>query len=438
MSMNSPSATNDASGRGFVARERLVVLTMIVTLFIFGAVLSATHKDVSQGFDEVAQSSYVAEMQRGGAVWPNLNALHLLDPRTFRFTERANYLNHPPLYYLVLARLGPRLEGHPQALLFFRLVNVLLAAIGLAASLAIGFYARFGRLQLYAYAVPLLCIPVLAPLAGAINNDNAAFCGGAIALFGLSRLLTTERQLWLYTALAGAIIAGWAKLTGLILTETIVTVVVLYMIWRKQFRQEWIAPTIVAIVLAVLPYAIFVAQYGSPAPDTAAQEALLRTGSHIAGWASAPRLSPPAYAGQFAVRFVAEWMPTLMPRSPFQYAMLSIPVTALMCAALGVWMPAHRLARREEQPLDVIILAGVLALAVTFACHIIFSYQRHLATGWMMDAYPRYYLPLAAIVPLCGLSAASTLRKPRLRATLLVFLIVGPILFRFFGAPLSF
>jgi hypothetical protein len=54
-----------------------------------------------------------------------------------------------------------------------------------------------------------------------------------------------------------------------------------------------------------------------------------------------------------------------------------------------------------------------------------------------MDAYPRYYLPLAAIVPLAGLSLLAAVEAPRRRAALLAFLIAGPAVFRVFGAPLG-
>jgi hypothetical protein len=69
--------------------------------------------------------------------------------------------------------------------------------------------------------------------------------------------------------------------------------------------------------------------------------------------------------------------------------------------------------------------------------HVTYSYGRHLSTGWLMDAYPRYYLPLAAIVPLAGLSLLAAVEAPRRRAALLAFLIPGPAIFRAFGAPLG-
>lgn len=83
------------------------------------------------------------------------------------------------------------------------------------------------------------------------------------------------------------------------------------------------------------------------------------------------------------------------------------------------------------------MIAGALALALTFTLHVRHSYADHLATGWLMEAYPRYYLPLVAIVPLAGLSLTGAIRSPRWRVGLLAFLIAGPIVFRLLGAPLG-
>jgi hypothetical protein len=101
----------------------------------------------------------------------------------------------------------------------------------------------------------------------------------------------------------------------------------------------------------------------------------------------------------------------------------------------GVALSLRRLWRQRETPLDVIVVAGATALIATFAIHVTYSYGRHLATGWLLDAYPRYYLPLAAIVPLAGLSLAAAIGAPRLRATLLAVLAIGPIVARRWADP---
>jgi hypothetical protein len=418
-----------------------LVAAVILALFVLAAVVGAARKDITQGFDEVAHVSYVAQIQRDGTTAPDLENMRLLDPHTFQFTATANYLNHPSIFYALLAQLGPRLEGDPGALFAYRLIDIAIAAIGFAALLGIGLAAHWPRLEFYAYAVPLGCTPVLVPLAGAVNNDNLAFCGGAVALFGVWQLLATGRESYLALALAGVVLAGWAKLTGLLLSAGLVGGVVAYLYWRRHvpWTRTWSCIIAVALVfgLAAAPYVEFVLRYGSPTPETPAQLALLADGARTAGWADLPRQSLPHYLVYFISAFVADWMPTLAARSDLNYAALVIPVEALGCALAGLALSLRRLWRRQESVLDVVVTAGALAIGVTFAIHVTYSYGRYVATGWLMDAYPRYYLPLIAIVPLACLSLLVGIQTPRWRNGLLALLISGPVLFRIFGAPLG-
>jgi hypothetical protein len=419
------------------ATTNFFVAAVILGLFVLSAAFSAERKGITAGFDEVAHASYVAHIQHGGDAWPDLTAMRLLDPQSFQFTGAANYLNHPPPFYDLLAVLGPRLEGRPQALLAHRLIDIAIAAIGFGALLGLGIAARFPRHEFYAFAVPLACIPVLVPIAGAINNDNLAFLGGAVATLGAWQLVATDRTGWLTVALAGMIAASWAKLTGLLLTGAMLSAVIAYLLWRQRLGWSALVPIALAFALAAAPYIIYAVQYGSPTPQTPAQIALLQDGARSAGWADLPRKSFAAYIVYFVIAFVADWMPALGERNVLQYSMLAIPVAALGCALAGIAVSLHRLWRRQETALDVVVIAGTAALVATFAIHVTYSYDRHVATGWMMDAYPRYYLPLAAIVPLAGLSLLADVKAPRWRVALLAFLIVGPAIFRVFGAPLG-
>ena len=423
------------TGERPTAKAGVTIVAVILLLFVLSAVFSAQRKDVTQGFDEVAHLSYVAQIQRNGDFWPRLETLRMLDPQTFHFTGEANYLNHPPFYYALMAALGPRIENNPGTVFIHRLLNIVIVAIGLAAAMTIGLFAGFDRQRLYAYCVPLACIPVLGPLAGAVNPDNAAFTGGAIATLAAWQLVSTQHTSWLLAALAGALIASWAKLTGLLLTGGLLAGIFVYLLWRGRFHHQWILPIGLTAILALAPYAVFVAQYGSPTPDTPAQIALLETGARATGWADAARLSIPAYVLHFLSGFVAGWMPTLAPRNIMNYAALALPIGVLLCALAGFTISVRRLLRREETAIDIIVVAGILAIAATLACNILFSYGRHLSTGWMMDAYPRYYLPLAAVVPLAGLSLLSAVEHPRWRMGLIAFFIAGPLLFRLLGAP---
>jgi hypothetical protein len=425
-----PVLATRAAGNFFIA-------AVIFALFVGAAFLSAERKDITQGFDEVAHASYVAEIQHTGKTSPDLNSTRLLDSRTFQFTDQPNYLNHPPEFYDLLAWLGPKLEGRPQAVLADRLIDIAIAAIGLGALLGLGLGAGFTRNEFYAYAVPLACIPVLAPLAGSVNNDNLAFFGGALATLGIWQLAASERGGWLALALAGVVAAAWAKATGLVLTGAMVSAAIVYLIWRRRWRWPWTIAVAVAFLVAAAPYIAFAMHYGSPAPDTPAQIAMLKHDARELGLTALSRKSFSGYLGYFVVAFIAGWMPALGPRGVLNYAMLVIPVAALICAAAGIVLSLRRLWERRETALDVVVVAGTLALALTFALHVRHSYADHLATGWLMEAYPRYYLPLAAIVPLAGLSLAVAIQSPRWHAGLLAFLIAGPIVFRLLGAPLG-
>lgn len=419
------------------AASNMRVGAIIVLLVIVAAVFSAWRKDVTQGFDEVAHASYVAHIQASGDAWPALEAMRMLDPATFRFTAAPNYLNHPSPYYALLAALGPRLEGHPDAILVHRFLNIAMAALALAALLTIGVQTFSSAETFYAYAVPLAAVPVLIPLAGAINNDNAAFLGGALTLLGAWQLVATGRTTWLMLALAGVIVAAWAKLTGLMLAGGTLAIVMLWLLWRRRFEERWLSPLVVAALIAATPYIVLTLHYGSPTPNTAGQLALLRDGAAVTGWDKAERLGPFAYAAYFSACFLLEWMPTLSDRNALNYAALALPVAAGLIALAGVVLSLRRITRRIEGPCDVVIVAGALAFAATFVVHIAFSYQRHLAFGWMMDAYPRYYLPLIAIVPFAGLSVLDAIEDARARRILLGFLVAGPIAFRLIAAPLG-
>jgi hypothetical protein len=410
---------------------------VILGLFVVAAVLSAARKDISQGFDETAHSSYVAHIQHTGDAWPALESMRLLDPHSFEFTGEANYLNHPPMFYALLAVLGPTLEGRPQALFVHRLIDTAIAALGFAVLLGIGVAARFSKNEFYAYVVPLACIPVLAPIAGAVNNDNLAFLGGALAVLGVWQLIATDRRAWLVVALIGMVAAAWAKLTGLLLTGAMVSAVMAYLAWRRRLPWSWAMSVLFAFAIAATPYAIYVFQYGSPTPQTPAQIALIADGARAAGWTDLPRRSFSGYLVYFIGAFVADWMPALGARNPLNLAMLVIPVAALACGFAGFALSLVRLWQGRETALDVVVAAGGLAIATTFAIHVTYSYGRYAATGWLMDAYPRYYLPLIAIVPLAGLSLLTAVDAQRWRAGLLAFLVAGPVVFRLFGAPLG-
>jgi hypothetical protein len=107
------------------------------------------------------------------------------------------------------------------------------------------------------------------------------------------------------------------------------------------------------------------------------------------------------------------------------------------CALAGFCLSVWRIASAKAQPLDIIVTSGSFAFAATLLLHGIFSYRLHVEFGWLTSAYPRYYLPLAAVIPLANLALLDTIKWPAARTMLVLFLIAGPIVFRLIGTQLG-
>lgn len=409
---------------------------VIVGIFVLAAFASAQRKPITQGFDELAHVSYVAQRQADESLWVNLEDLRMLAPQNFKFTETASYLNHPPFYYDLMAAIGPTLQGRVPALMVHRSINIAIVALALIATFAWMQKLNLSRMGFYAVVIPTVATPVLAPLAGSVNNDNLAFAGGALTLFGAFGYLTTERRGWLVCTCAGVAVASAAKVTGLMLAGGLLGGLVLWLALRRRMSSADIAIVLGALALCSLPYLLFFLEYGSPTPNTPAQAALLRDGAEGAGWSQQGRMNLPRYITFFIGSFVSDWMPALAQRSVLNVAALALPVASIVLAFGGWFISVLRLIQGRANEVDAIVVFGLAAAAVTFTIHLAFSYQRHLATGWMMDAYPRYYLPIVPVVALAAMWFTCAIRNERLRSVVTGFLVVSPFAFFVLGSPL--
>ncbi len=431
-------ATSPARAAPRAPLSSCAIACILVAAFVVASAVVAFRKDVRDGFDEVAHVSYVADMQRLATAWPRLTDLRMLEPDGFRFTGDPSYINHPPIYYFVLARLGPSIVGNVRALPIHRLMNVAMAALAFAMLVLLAGAAKLPRVETLALVAPMVMIPVLPAIAGAVNNDNAAFAAGALSLLGLHRLIATGNTSWLMVTLAALVLAGAAKLNTLMLVGGATALSLAYLVWRGRFRVSWIAPIGLALILAAAPYIALTLQYGSPAPHTPGQQLMLESLAQPLGWSDAPRMSPVRYAAYFVVSTLEHWAPTLLRlNEPLAYATLVTPLGAVVCGLVGGVIALRRVMRGSEGALDVVVAAGWIAIIGTLMIHMTFSYQRHVATGWMLDTYPRYYIALFAVVPLAGIVVLSAMRDNAWRRALAATLIASPVAFNFLCPLLS-
>ncbi len=351
----------------------------------------------------------------------------MLDPETFQFGAEQNYLNHPPFYYWLIAAFGPQLLGRPECVIPARVLNIALVVFGLAALLLLARRMHLGQGEFYAFAAMVAAAPVLAALAGSVNNDNFGFFGGAVSLLGLYVYAATSSRAWLIVACGGMLAASAAKLTGFLLVGTTLALTLALMATRRRPVGFDLLIVACSLVVAASPYLVFLLQYGSPAPNTPAQSALLANGAALAGWADAPRTTPAPYIVFFLKSFLMSWIVVLPPLDALDLSLLTLPVAIVLISLAGWGVSIRALIDRRAQPTDFIVVAGMGAITLTLVIHMAYSYQRHLQTGWMLDAYPRYYLPLISIVPIAALTLTSAVRLQRLKMALVSFLAAAPI-----------
>ncbi|MGA0602428.1 hypothetical protein ACO2Q3_17095 [Caulobacter sp. KR2-114] len=424
--------------------SRLILLAMLLLVGL-ASVQRALTKPIDVGFDELAHTSYIAQLQSSDVLWVDLGRLHSLDARTMRLTQGASYLNHPSFYYRLAAWAGPGVEGDRGALLVHRLMNVAIVLAGVWALLVAPVRAGWTVLQRYAYSFSLVTIPVLAPLAGSVSNDNLAFAGGALAIWGAFRLFEdapceavaqTSRRWGLGLLCLGVLIAGLTKLTGMMLVGGFALTLGVALTMRRKLSPGSLACIVAAVALASIPYVAFVLAYGSPAPNTPAQAAMLLQGSIRTGWNAAPRLGPAAYVWHFLQEFFLSWLPTLDSRSALNLTAAVLPAMVVVLAGAGAGIAALRLrAPGGLSAPGAIAVSGLVATAGTFVVHIAFSYQRHLQTGWLLDAAPRYYLPLAAAVPIAVINLTDAL-PARWRPWAVGLFLAEPVAFAVLATPL--
>ena len=396
--------------------DRLTRLIAFCCLAIYLAItLSAAINGAFPGhIDELAQLSYVATIAQSGLAGAHLPDMHLLKADLVPgFTDQLNYLNHPPGYYVLLSWLLPS-DGWPthETVVLLRLVNLALSTFAVACVLAIGLARQLQPGVFALYALMVLVTPVLWGVGGAINNDNLAILGGAVAVLG-AELMQTRPHLRIGGAslTAGCMLATLAKLTaGLMVTGFAILFLLIRARTATRPSRKFLATSAILVLAAGAPYLWFLLEYGSPAPVTVAltneyQRIAILFAAHpmnvVNGWQGAG-YGIAGYAIQFAWWLLADWNPVFSPASAASFIVLIAPVLMLALAILA-WLRALPTLR------DPVVLAGGIAIAMLVPLHLMFSYRMYRLVGSPpFDAVPRYYLPLSlSVMPLAASRAVS-------------------------------
>lgn len=223
---------------------------------------------------------------------------------------------------------------------------------------------------------------------GFYNNDTLCVLGGMVATSASLRWLGGEQptRAWVWMGI-GVLLAS-VKLTALLLVG--LYVLVCLVLRRGQLRSiplgGWLYGVAIA-ALCVAPYLYMTVAYGSPAPNTAGQLALLAD-------------HPTCHTAPALRMDWITWLPFFFAKFADQHAISEttfFPIifygAALVALAFKWRAPSLN---AENSGLHSVAFASAFATLATLAIHTIFSWQRHRDFGWICDSLLRYYLPLIA------------------------------------------
>ena len=345
--------------------------------------------------DEIQHYSVIRAQYEHPALFPDWSRYLTVRTDDLRqWSPIPNYINHPSLYYLLLAPLMA-FGGDP---LLFRIVNALIATLALLI-VVVAVRRRFPAdiVSPVWFALFAASFPKGAVVGGLINNDNMAALAAAALFAGLVGV--PAAGWWIMVGLA---LAGWTKLTAL-LALAAVTGAWLGMRWRRgeiALTDPIVGLTALGLLIGAVPYLATLIQTGQ----------LLWVNQD---WWRVPMAERADYdlAG-----FASFFLRSMLFKWPAAETAFSLPlILASLLASLAV--AGIGLRRQVVRPIGLAYAVGIVAL---IAIHFFFAWRGFQTLGDLTTAQTRYYNVLWPGVALAASAGAGVLARHWRGATLCV------------------
>lgn len=385
---------HEQTDRHSMTLPRIAATALVAALIAMTLAKAAAMAFPFRGGDEQGHFSYLVHLATTGSWWPDLAAMPIYD-LSGGATGTLNFINHPPLFYLAVEPAYALVRALGLDLSWLRAVTLLFsfAAFGVIGALLARM--RFGVVSIAAVlaAALFLKVPVFSAF---FNNDQFALLGGALAVFGATRRIGDRAdRMGLALMLAGVALAS-VKLTALMLVGGFAFLALLGDRERGPDVRALAALALVGLA-ASIPYAVYLAQYGSPTPDTPGQTAMLKGYIAEFGWDRLPRVDLIAYLTDVPALFAT------------QLGKSALVFLGFIALCLAPFAAVRRPADETEAVVAAVVRAAMIATLAVLAVHVAFAWRRYESLGWLGDLYPRYYFPLLAAYALGWALAARRL-----------------------------
>lgn len=405
-----------------------VIVVGMVAAYAYLCFIALMEVPFPNTFDELGHFSYVLHVAESAGWWIDFDAFYMFDVVDFSgFTDRPNYINHPPAYYMLMSVLSAASSASAQQdIVTLRSINAALSTLGIVVAFALARRMKWEANVFCAFGTILILAPPLPIIGAAVNNDNLGLLGGSLCVLGAYRLLAGDRGAgaWVPFTL-GLVLAVAAKLTSAALCGLFSLFVMGIVATRdgpRFWRSVWPWAFGGLGLLSALPYLFFAIEFGSPYPNTPGQSAVM-VALAKANPVWPDRMPPLEFLTYFWSAFAKNWMAT-SGRSAWEHATIVVPLVSLFLTAYAVVVGGRGLVGGRRHPVEALVFSGGLAMLTMALVHSAYAYRLYTTTGLALGAYPRYYFPLWAIVPAACGHVISTIDEGRKRA-ILAYVLIG-------------
>lgn len=245
-----------------------VILFIFIVIYLSLVVGYYESYDYKNFPDAIAHLSYINDVIQTG--FPNYDDGEIL------YSGKYNYLNHPPLYYLVVGVISKTLIYYSTPMVVASLINIVNGLGVLYLVYKILVYLRCSKWALFLGLSIFLLTPMYLELSVAVNNDLLSVFGSTLALWALVIFndCVENNKRALQILFVGGAIAALTKATATlaIVSFLLFHLIINFRIWLKTLRSmtfvNWCFPVFVtALLVGYYLFNIFIHGEFFPVPQ---------------------------------------------------------------------------------------------------------------------------------------------------------------------------
>ena len=373
--------------------------------------------------DEWAHISYLKYVSENNNLVPDFKQIKLIHPSNLEYSDKTNYLCHPPFYYHLLDITAKHLlcvDSVSKATLpLYRMINVFLSTLSVFLLFLMVYRLPLPMSYHLFLASALVSIPMMGIVGTAINNDNLAILGGSLLIFSSAEFLRSGKTPYFFLVLIGVVISSFAKLTGALLSYGYL-LILLFFLYRRSMLIGIVSKYYLFIVILVLRpvcyYLLILFTYGTVQPsakmlDYETYRSLVLSTVNP----KTPVMGLCEYLRHFfGTNLLLSFSGIVAHKNLLKQSYLQqLPfLVIIIVPIISLFRPKIQTSGDYTEIVYSVSRYSCLSIVAVLIVHFVRAYYGYLENHYLGGAQARYYFPLVSALPvICGISIHSFFRK---------------------------